>query len=90
MLLFQPQQDASTTMQIFVFIQTWKIYPIGLKVDARETIGEVKAMIQKLEAIPTSTHWMFYRNQRLEDGRTLAGYGIGENSDLYLCPVYFT
>ncbi|KAF3968733.1 hypothetical protein CMV_007408 [Castanea mollissima] len=60
--------------------------PITVEVDISDTIDTVRAMIQDKTGIPPNQQRLSIGRKQLEDGRTLASYGIYEGSTLYIQP----
>lgn len=69
-------------MQIFVKSLTGKT--IRLEVQAWDTIGTVKATIQRRERIPTYQQRLTFAGMQLEGERTLSEYRIEKESTLLL------
>ena len=72
-------------MQIFIKlnIQTQGNY-ITLEVEPSDTIENVKAKIQDKNSISPNSQTLYYKNNKLEDNRTLADYNIQKEATLDL------
>ena len=69
-------------MQIFVKTLTGKTFTLG--VDASNTIGTVKSMIQDKEGIPPDQQQLSFAGQWLKDDLTLSYYKVQKNSTFHL------
>ncbi|KAJ0034979.1 hypothetical protein Pint_25098 [Pistacia integerrima] len=55
---------------------------VNLKVESLFTVGDVKAILGSMIGVPTSNQVMMYAGRKLEDQKTLACYGIKDQSIL--------
>ena len=59
---------------------------LALNVEASDTVGEVKVMIQKKIRIPPAQQQLVFAAKHLKNGRTLAEYNVCQRSLLHLTP----
>ena len=70
------------------YVKTLSGKTIIIDFEEKDTIGIVKAKIQKKEGIVQRLQRLIYKGQTLEDNRTIEDYGIRNGSTLYLVLTY--
>lgn len=71
------------SFRIFITL-TRGITPIEIKVQPFYKVQDLKWFLMAKTAIPAGSQRFLYRNQKLEESRTLSSYDIKHNSTIYL------
>ncbi|XP_015697318.1 ubiquitin-40S ribosomal protein S27a-like isoform X2 [Oryza brachyantha] len=74
---------STATVQIFVKGLTGRTRT--LRVEPTDMVESVKAKLEGIEDAPVGRQRLIFGGRQLEDGRTLASYGIGKEATLHLC-----
>jgi hypothetical protein len=67
-----------------IFVQTLTGIKFELHVDAGDKIERVRTVLQQASDIPTTQQRLIFANQQLDDGKSLADYGIKADDVLHL------
>lgn len=67
-----------------VVIKTLTGKTIALEVEPATTVEEVKQMVTDAEGIPPEQQRLIFVGKQLEDGRTMADYGIQKDATIHL------
>ena len=67
-----------------IFVKTPEGKTITLDVEASDTIATVKTIIKNKEGIPKYQQRLLFMDMQLEDGYTISGYNIQQDSTLTL------
>jgi ubiquitin C len=67
-----------------IFIKTLQGKTITLDVSDSDKIGDIKDKIRDIEGIPSDQQRLVFNGKQLEDGNTIADYGIQADSSIHL------
>lgn len=67
-----------------IFIKTLQGKTITLDVNDGDSIGSIKDKIKDIEGIPCDQQRLVFNGKQLEDGNTIADYGIQADSSIHL------
>jgi ubiquitin C len=67
-----------------IFIKTLQGKNITLDVNDNDTISSIKDKIKDIEGIPCDQQRLVFNGKQLEDGNTIADYGIQADSSIHL------
>jgi ubiquitin len=68
----------------FIFVKAMGGETITLNVDSGDTVTDIKALVEDKEGVPAEQQRLISKGKELEDGRTLADYGIQGEDIIHL------
>ncbi len=67
-----------------IFVKTLSGKTSTINVELTDTVETLKEKIREKDAIPTNEQRLIYGGKQLEDGRTLADYGLQKEATVHL------